>query len=162
MDGKLYKDCPKSYRLLCSKDDEEGIKAALDQLRADHPEVFLLDDIYEPYCRIMPNKFGLVVLKKTGDAYTLADDLKVKKKSFPGYHPDVVLRIFSNHVFVYEKKVDGGLSEIQGSKRRFIIDSMKRADPDFSKRIHSKQFGLYEKKRSEMRGYEDIFFDMLE
>ena len=162
MDDKLYKECPKSYRLLCSKDDEEGIKAALDQLRVDHPEVFLLDDIYEPYCNIIPNKFGFIVLKKTGASYTLADDLNAKKEVFPDYYPDVVLKISPTRVFVYEKKAPIGLSEIKGAKRRFIIDRMKSSDPKFSERIHSRQSKFYDKRRSEIRVCEDMLLNAVE
>lgn len=147
MADKLYKDCPKSYRLLCSKDDEEGVRAALDQLRSDHPEVFLLDDIYEPYCHIVSNKIGLCVLKNVVSAYTLADDLKVEKEVFPEYRPDVVLRISPDHVFVYEKGVDGGIFEIEGPKRRFIVDGLKQSDPGFSKHIHSEQARLHRERK---------------
>lgn len=162
MGDKLYKDCPKSYRLLCSKDDKERIKAALDQLREDHPEVFFLDDIYEPYCRIVSKRFGLYVLKDTGNRCTLADDMKVKRKGLYDVLPDFVLKMSLDHVFVYEVKPDGILVEIMGSRRRFVIDHIKSSDPDFVSFVHAKQRELAFEEKKVKDLYEEMLFKSVE
>ena len=60
---KLYRECPKSYRLLCRRGHLESERKAIQQLFADHPEVFWLDETDHPVCCVFEVKHGLYIAK---------------------------------------------------------------------------------------------------
>jgi hypothetical protein len=161
MSEKLYKDCPKSYQLLCPMDDKEAISLAMSQLSVDHPEVFTLDDLYEKTCLFMVKKTGNYVLKNPGPGVTLLEDQKKGWKRNPsGYvYSDVVLRIHLEHVHVFVDAATGkGKVEVLGDKRRAIIERMK-LNPDFLGHVRETQARILAKKNQSRDRLDDMIYE---
>lgn len=153
MEKKMYKECPKTYKLLCRFDDDEAVEAAIEQLKVDHPEVFILDDLYEPCCDVFLIKFCLYVRKDTGGAYTLADDLARGRGQIKGkkVFDEVVLRISADRFLLFGKKKNGSLVELTGDRRRFVVESMKASDPEFVERVYMDQKNMRQKMLEKKR-----------
>jgi hypothetical protein len=63
MEKKMYRECPKSYRLLCRRGHLESERKAIEQLYTDHPEIFWLDESENLVCCVFEVKYGLYVAK---------------------------------------------------------------------------------------------------
>jgi hypothetical protein len=146
-DVKLYEDCPNSYRLLCSIGDSKAISQAVDQLRVDHPEAFILDDLYESSCLIMVKSSCTYALKNPGSGVTLLEDQEKgwKQDSPECVYPDVVLRIHLDHVHVFLAE---GLVEVTGDKRRSMIERMK-LNPDWLEYVRAIQAKILAEKEQQ-------------
>jgi hypothetical protein len=157
---KLYKDCPKSYQLLCSKSDKEAIKQAMEQLSEDHPEVFTLDDLYEPTCLFMVGeKGGIYVLKNPGPGVTLLEDQSVEKKLLPKHvYSDVVLRIHLERVQVFVPVGGKGMVELLGDDRRAVVERFKH-NPAWLGHVMKSQAEMLSKENRKKNQFEEMVWE---
>ncbi len=60
---KMYRECPKSYRLLCRRGHLDSEKKAIAELYEDYPDVFWMDETGHLVCCVFEVKYGLYVSK---------------------------------------------------------------------------------------------------